>query len=199
MLARITLHAKRKTVLGCPEVADPGRRMLVYLCIGGVSSLGCRYPLAPLLSSVDVHRCDHARPSRESVGVFHRNLCRWLVGLRQHLCNYLLFQWTATDFSMGSHGAFGAAGLTYRGACLVFKSVCRSGMPLGVLSTSNEISPRWSQIRDHLRPYNWIFRPCYGLISASLSRAFPSNVAPTSALIRGINHMAKGRAGFSSN
>src|SRR5689334_16266772 len=102
MLARTKRCAKRRAVLGRPEMADSDRRMLLYHRIGRVGCLGSRYPLASLLSSVDVHRRDHPWPSRESVGVFHRNLSRWPVGLRQHLCNYLLPQWTATSFSMGS-------------------------------------------------------------------------------------------------
>ena len=183
MLARTKPCAKRAAVLGRSEIADSDRRMLLYRRIGRVGCVGSRYPLASLLSSVDVHRCDHTRPSRESVGVFDRNLSRWAVGLCQHLCNNFLLQWAATGFSMGSDGAFDATGSTYRRACVVFKSVGRSRMSLGVFSTPNKISPRRRQLRNCFRFYNRIFRLRHGSISASLSQPFPSNLAPTSALI----------------
>jgi len=150
---------------------------------GPIGFLGARYPMASLLSSLDVDSYHCAGPSQKFVGVFHRDLSRRVEDLREYFCDHLSFQWTATTFSMGSHRPFGAAGFTYRGACMVFKSVSRRWMSLGVFSGPSKISPRYKTVCGCLRHHNRILRFRHGSFPASLSRALASNVAPTVALI----------------
>lgn len=157
-------------------------RMLLYFRPWHLGFLGDQHPLASFLSSVDVHRHRCAGLARESMGILHWSLCRWLVGLREYLCNQLLLQWVATAFSMDSYGAFGSTGFSYRSACMVFKSASHHRMCVGLFPATIKRSGRCGQIRTCLRPHNWVLRFRYGSLPTSLSWPLSSNVAPAPAL-----------------
>src|SRR6266478_5335121 len=164
-------------------MANRRRRMRFHADARSVCLLGARYPLASLLSSLDVRRYHYAGYSQKLMGVFHRVLSRRVVDLRKSLCHHLLPQRIATAFSMGSHGPFGAGRFAYRSTSMVFKSACCHWVRLGVLSGSNTISPRRGQVSGYVRPHHRILRSGHGFVPAPLSQPLSSNVAPTFALI----------------
>jgi hypothetical protein len=163
-----------------------------------IGVLRARHSLASLLSILDVHLCDGAGLLPESVGIFHRDICGWPLELCKYFCNHLLLQWTATACPMGGYGSFRPGRPAYRSACLVFKSICRCRMSLGIFSASNKMSPRRCSFCDYLCPYDRILRFRYDSVSTSLSGSLSSNVAPASSLI-GAPRMVGGRTGICSN
>ena len=174
---------KRISPLQGLGVFNPHRRMLLYSGAWRIGSLGARYPLASLFPSMDVRGDDGAQLSEKSVGTFHRNLCRWFVGLHKYFCHHLLFQWIAPAYGMGSHRLLGSARFIDCGACVVFKPPGCWRVCLGLFSAANKISRRCAQVRGQLRADDRFFRPRYGSVSTALSQPLSSNVAPVSTLI----------------
>ena len=89
--ARIIVRANRKSAPQSPGVVDHPRRMLLYSGARRIGFLAARHPLASFLPSMDIYGYDGAQLAEKSVGIFHRNLCRWFVGLLNHLCHDLFF------------------------------------------------------------------------------------------------------------
>ena len=104
MTVRIARYAKREPPTQSTRVADCDRLLRLYSRPWYIGLLGVRYPLASFFSIMDVRRYNCARPTWESLGTFHWNLCRWPVGLFNCSCEYLLFQWAATAFSRAHTG-----------------------------------------------------------------------------------------------
>jgi hypothetical protein len=181
---RTAHHAEREYLHESSRVVHLGGRMLFHSCTGRLGGLGGGHPLASFFSGLDVDPYDRIKPSREPMGIFHRALCCRPLGLRKYFCDHLLFQWVATAFAMGSHGAFGAAGFAHCRTCLVFKSVGDHRLLVGVFPASRKIYRRCGEVRARLRPDDWVFRRGHGAIPTSLSRPLSANAAPTPALNR---------------
>jgi hypothetical protein len=82
---RIVSHRDKRT-----GMVNCRRRMRFHSDPRFVCLLGARYPLASLFSSLDVHRDDWVVSSQKLMGVFLWVLSGWAVGLRKHLCDYVL-------------------------------------------------------------------------------------------------------------
>jgi len=82
---------------------------------GGV---GSGHPVAALLSGVDVHCRDLARPEEVQVGLFRRHCGGGDVGLHERFCQYVFHERAAPSRELGSYRSPGAARPAARDPCL---------------------------------------------------------------------------------
>lgn len=139
--------------------------------------------MASLLSGVDVHCRNRVGLSAKSVGILYRHLSRGPLGLRQHICNDVLFQRLPATSSLASHRPSGTARPGHRDTGVVFKSGGHNRLHLGVLPAAKKTDRRRGQAGGDIRSDHGVFRFRHGLVSASVSRDLPSSVAPPFALI----------------
>jgi hypothetical protein len=163
-------------------VADSNRRERLRFGVGRIGFLRRGHPLATLFSSVDVHRDDRARCSAQPLGIFPRNLCGRLLGLRKCFCDHFLFQGARRAFSLGPHRTSGSSRPSYRGAGVVLQSIGRNRVYVGVFTEAHKTSQRYRQVFDFLGTLHGLFRRGHGLVPASLSPHLSSIARPAPAL-----------------
>lgn len=135
--------------------------------------------MAALFSSVDVRSGDASGHPGKPMGIFHRNFSRRIVGLRQYLCDDVLFQWSASVRAVGTHRPVRKAGFSYRGACVVFQSRGGDRVRVGIFPDAGKECERCMEVCGYIRAHNRVFCAGYGFVSATLPWPFSSDDSPT--------------------
>src|SRR6267154_3681361 len=120
--------------------------------------------------------------TRRPLGIFPRNLCGGLLGLRKCFCNLFLFQWARTAISVGPHWTPGSPRSFHRCSSVVLQFVGCNWVYLGVFTEANKTSRRYHQVSSFLHTRHRLFRGGHGPVPTALSRHLSPIVAPAPAL-----------------